>query len=355
MMILLLIGAVIWFYLFFVSLTNALILPRAKPGAAGKVGTVLIPARNEAENLKTLLPALAEEAEQIIVFDDQSTDGTAEVAQSLGATVIRGSELPDGWTGKNFACYSLAKTAAEVSPSEWWVFLDADTIPQPGFGSAIQGLIDSNGGRFPVITGFPKLLPGKFPEPIYLFWVPWALLSVLPMGIAQSTGKGHAKFTNGQFVVWKANRYFEINPHESCKGEVLEDIQIGRLLAREKIPVLVANLSSVLHVAMYQNLSEAWRGMNKNAFWVTGSRIGALLTGVILVCLTIAPVLSMGTSLAAAIGFMMLASALATQLVVRAPIYTIFTIPLSILAAATTQFMAAVRGGKSVEWKGRTY
>jgi len=355
MMILLLVGAVIWFYLFFVSLTNALTLPRAKAGSAGKVGTVLIPARNEADNLKRLLPALAQEVEQVIVFDDQSTDGTAEVAQSLGATVIRGTELPEGWTGKNYACCSLAKTAAEVSASAWLIFLDADTIPQPGFGSGIQNLIDSYGSRFPVITGFPKMLPGKFPEPIYLFWVPWALISVLPMGIVQSTGKGHAKFTNGQIVVWKANRYFEVNPHEICKGEVLEDIQIGRLLARQKIPVLVANLSTILQVAMYRNLGEAWQGMNKNAFWVTGSRFGALVAGVILVCLTIAPVLSMGTSLAAAMAFMMLASAVATQVVTKTPIYTVLTVPISILAAAITQFMATVRGGKSVVWKDRTY
>lgn len=355
MMILLLLGALIWFYLFFVSLTNAMMLPRPHGSSGEKFGTVLIPARNEEANLKRLLPLLLPQVEQVIVYDDESTDNTAHVAQELGATVIRGGELPDGWTGKNYACYSLAKIAAEVSPSDWWIFLDADTIPQPGFGAGIRQLTEEYGNRFPVMTGFPQVLPGKFPEPIYLFWVPWSLLTTMPLALSQATGKGYAGFTNGQIVLWKASRYFEINPHENCKREVLEDIQIGRYLAREKVPVLVANLSSVLQVAMYRNLPEAWNGMSKNSFWVTGSRLGAIGVGFLLVGLALGPAFGFGTSLAGAMGFMMLGSAVATQVITKMPIYTVLTVPISILAAAITQFWVAIRGGQSVVWKDRTY
>ncbi|MFX8351063.1 glycosyltransferase, partial [Acinetobacter baumannii] len=61
---------------------------RPNKGAGGSSLCVLIPARNEEENLRRLVPALVSQGVRVYIFDDESTDGTARVARDGGAVVI---------------------------------------------------------------------------------------------------------------------------------------------------------------------------------------------------------------------------------------------------------------------------
>src|SRR5205814_6077845 len=58
-----------------------------RPAARAPV-SVLVPVKNEAENLRRCLPALAW-ADEVFVVDSQSSDDTAEVAAEFGATVVQ--------------------------------------------------------------------------------------------------------------------------------------------------------------------------------------------------------------------------------------------------------------------------
>ncbi|MGH9148991.1 MAG: glycosyltransferase, partial [Acidimicrobiales bacterium] len=84
-------------------------IPRLAAGA-GTLGAVpvavVIPARDEAANLPTLLASLAAQTRrpgQVVVVDDHSADATAAVAAAAGATVVAAPDLPPGWTGKSWA------------------------------------------------------------------------------------------------------------------------------------------------------------------------------------------------------------------------------------------------------------
>ena len=74
--------------------------------------SVLVPARDEADRLPGTLPAILENHKtEVLVLDDNSDDGTAEVACDLiersghpRARVLSGAPLPEGWTGKAWAC-----------------------------------------------------------------------------------------------------------------------------------------------------------------------------------------------------------------------------------------------------------
>lgn len=340
----------LWVLMALTALMNLLLIPKISKGS-GRFGTVIIPARDEEENLRRLLPGLIAEVEQVIVFDDGSSDGTGDVARELGATVIRGDGvLPEGWTGKNHACWQLAKVAAESAKCDWWLFLDADTQVEEGFGGALRTMVEQYGGKYPVMTGFPQMRPGKFPEPIYLIWVPWIILSTIQFGLVHATGVGHTRFTNGQFTLWNSGRYFDLNPHEECKGEVMEDVQIGRMLARKGIRVLTADVSRVLSVQMYQDLGEAWRGMLKNSYWVTGHPVGALLLGMLLMGLAV------GMFFSPVAGLLAFATFVLTVVATRLPWWCLLFVPVSVFAAGVTQIGALVAvftGG--VEWKGRKY
>jgi hopene-associated glycosyltransferase HpnB len=98
--------------------------------------SVLIPARNEAETLGATLTALQLQGHglQVVVVDDQSSDGTATVAASFpGTRVISGQPLPTGWTGKLWA---LEQGKSQVR-TPITLLLDADIQLQPGLLSTL--------------------------------------------------------------------------------------------------------------------------------------------------------------------------------------------------------------------------
>lgn len=266
--------AVVYGWLLLTAISNRLLMIRPRPSTSPPNFCILIPARNEAQNLRQLLPAL--HGVKVYVFDDDSSDGTAEVAASLGATVIRGGLLEPGWTGKNRACHELAKIAAEDSSAEWLMFLDADMRAEPSIVEAVQGLIETVGRRAPVISGFPRMIPGHGLEPLYTSWVPWILLATNPFGLVSRTGKGHNRFTNGQFTLWRASTYWELMPNQQVKDRILEDVLIGRMLAKQGVRTEVVDVSPYLATRMYASLRKGLDGMSKNSYEIMGGLGGTV-------------------------------------------------------------------------------
>lgn len=103
----------------------------------------IVPARNEADVLPRSLGSLAAQDYPgefaIVLVDDQSSDGTAEVAQRIAKdagrtiTVVSGSALPSGWTGKVWAMHQGIATASEGSSApQYYLLTDADIGYEPG-------------------------------------------------------------------------------------------------------------------------------------------------------------------------------------------------------------------------------
>ncbi|HTX77801.1 MAG TPA: glycosyltransferase, partial [Terracidiphilus sp.] len=87
-------------------------IPHRAPSGEACVA-VVVPARNEAANIcRSLESLLAQDYPgelSIVLVDDDSTDGTSQIAASLAAsrrlTILRGEPLPMGWTGKMWAVH----------------------------------------------------------------------------------------------------------------------------------------------------------------------------------------------------------------------------------------------------------
>jgi len=333
-----------------VATLNLLLMLRPS-GRAPMAFEVMIPARDEEANLLRLIPLLRDQGITVTVFDDESRDRTAQVASEHGARVIPAiGPLPDGWTGKNRACNELSRVARRP----WVVFLDADVDPSPEFGPALSAFLTGQDAKTGVVTGFPAMRPGQGLEPAYLGWVPWILLATNPFGLVSRVGFGHNGFTNGQFSAWRLETLREIQPYASVRSAVLEDVKIGRLLARKKVRVTVLDLSRVLAVRMYDDLPGAFAGMTKNSVEIAGPGIGSILLSLVFLVLGWAWLFA--GDLAWILYAMLVGSKLAADRIVRMPLWTAPLMPLTLTAAAATvlwSWVLHLRGKR--EWKGRLY
>ena len=115
-----------------VALANLLFRqPLSKePKHSNPLVSVLIPARNEENNIENILSDLEKQNYQnieILVFDDQSTDDTAKITDVFSEKdsrihLLKSTGLSTGWLGKNYACFSLSQNAV----GDYFLFLDAD-------------------------------------------------------------------------------------------------------------------------------------------------------------------------------------------------------------------------------------
>src|ERR1700731_4192980 len=103
--------------------------------APGASITAIVPARDEQAAIAACVRSLARQAEiaEILVVNDESSDGTAEIVRGLmreirNLQLLEAGAIPAGWLGKNHAVWEGAKHAA----SEWLLFTDADAELRDG-------------------------------------------------------------------------------------------------------------------------------------------------------------------------------------------------------------------------------
>ena len=93
--------------------------------------SILIPARNEANNIKRCVYSLLDQTYknfEIIVLDDDSVDDTFKIVSDISklderVRIIQGKPVENGWLGKNWACYQLS----QLAKGDFYLFIDADT------------------------------------------------------------------------------------------------------------------------------------------------------------------------------------------------------------------------------------
>ena len=198
------------------------------------------------------------------------------------------------------------------------------------------------------------MVPGKGIEPLFLAWVGWILLAFNPFGIVSRTRLGHNRFTNGQIHAWRADVYARLWPNEQVKGHLMEDVMVGRLLAKERVRVEVANLSKHLSVRMYETWRQTLDGMSKNSFEITGSYLGSILLAIFFALVGIGWILG-GTLWWLALGLVTL-SGVAVSLTVRGSIWPVLFMPIVCLIGGFTILRSAWwRKTGRTTWKGRTY
>lgn len=231
-------------------------LPLAKGAAASDV-TVVIPARNEAHQIRRVIECLA--GLPIIVVDDSSTDTTAIWASSAGARVVTAPPLPAGALGKPNAC---AAGAAQVT-TRWILFVDADTWFEPGFVASLVHYAEAR--RLQFATVFLDQHCVTLVEKILL---PYALALYFTGVNAKRVNDSNSSeaLANGQCLLFERAAYETIGGHQAVLSSVIEDVALARLAKQHRLRLRILRTATLGHVRMYDSFSAVWRGFQKNSF-----------------------------------------------------------------------------------------
>jgi glycosyltransferase involved in cell wall biosynthesis len=229
--------------------------------------TVIIPARNEEQNLAGCLQSLVAQSEdvfqlgrdwELVVVNDHSTDRTAELARGFpGVTLIEAAKLEKGWTGKNNAIW----TAARKARGRWLLFTDADTIHEPGdLHRAMHEAIRHKVGVLSysprqLVTGFAQrtLMPLVFSE---------LALAYPPAKVSDPNQRIAA--ANGQFLLVEREAYRRLGGHPAVADRVLEDVELAFLAKRRKVGLRFRYAPDALSTRMYHTTSAMIEGWTKN-------------------------------------------------------------------------------------------
>ncbi len=193
--------------------------------------SVVIPARDEEDNLARLLPSLRDPSfppHEILVVDDHSSDRTAAVAQEHGATVIPGADLPEGWYGKPWAC----QQGADAATGDWLLFLDADLVVEPGGLRRLAALAAGEPGAVHSLCPWHRI--ERPDEELSAFFN-----AIMILGMNAFTLKGPAAKEVGLFgqaMLLSRESYAAVDGHRRVKAQVLENFHLARHFREAGIP-----------------------------------------------------------------------------------------------------------------------
>ena len=189
--------------------------------AAARPQAILVPARNEAAHITDCVRSLAAQGE-VVVLDDESTDGTGELARAAGAHVIAGTPPPSGWLGKPWACAQLAA----ARNADVLVFVDADVRVEPGAVEAAVALLDDAG--LDVVCPFPRQVADTLAERLVQPLLQWSWLTTLPLRLAETSPRPSLTAACGQFVVVRRDALERAGGFAAIRDAVLDDLALVR-------------------------------------------------------------------------------------------------------------------------------
>ena len=348
---------------------NMTLWPGLRPFAGGEPGTlsVLIPARNEAERLGPCLESVLRQGAvtaEVLVYDDHSTDGTAELVRQFGerdprVRVLPGKALPEGWCGKPFACAQLAEQAV----SDWLLFLDADTVLG---GDAVARMSNEAAARDATfLSCWPGLDCHTFWERVLMPMLGFSVFTLFPAPLSLSRNDPSMGLAHGACILAHREVYAAVGGHAAVRHELFEDTCLARLWRARGHRGLCLDGQDVVRVRMYEDLGESWQGFLKNFYPAfRRTRSFALFMLFHFACFLL-PFLMIPVALLTGGAWPVWAAAAGMVLAMRAVMGVRFGHPWwsslchpvaeAMLLGLGVSSWRRCRSGRGVEWKGRRY
>lgn len=252
--------------------------PHDPPPVAERVA-VLLPVRDEAHRVEPCLRSLLRQEGlrdlEVVVLDDGSTDGTADVVRRVAGDdprfrVVVGDPLPTGWWGKPWACHQLA---AAVPDATVLVFVDADVALAPHAVAASVATLRWAG--LDLVSPYPRQLAVTVPERLVQPLLQWSWLTALPLGVAERSPRPSLAAANGQLLVVDSAGYRRAGGHEAVRAAMLEDIGLLRAVKRAGGRGTVVDGTHLASCRMYDSWESLRDGYAKSLWSAFSSPAGA--------------------------------------------------------------------------------
>jgi len=241
--------------------------------------TVIVPMRNEEENVQACLQSLADQIEvqklKIIVVDDSSTDATRAIAETFARgdsrfSVISAEQKPEGWIGKVNALQSGFLHAN----GSYIVSIDADVrLKSDALKKSLHTLEALN---LDFISVYPRQIAISLTEKLVQPLLRWSWMSSVLLRAAEALQHPSTAVANGQFFIVKSSSLSAIGGYSSVANKVLDDMALARELIRNKYRGTVLEGSDLASTRMYKNFDEIRSGYGKSLWTAFGNTVGAI-------------------------------------------------------------------------------
>ncbi len=229
--------------------------------------SVLIPARNEQAGIRQAIESVLANRNvrlELIVMDDHSTDATGEIVAGLagGDSRVRlehAPPLPEGWNGKQHACWNLAQAATH----EWLLFMDADV--RLCDTALVRFLAEQQRAQCGLLSGFPKQVTESLAERMMIPLMYYVLLGYLPLDQMRASPKAEFGAGCGQLFLARRADYMATGGHASIQASRHDGLQLPRSFRRAGIRTDLFNASDIASVRMYTDWASVLSGLQKNA------------------------------------------------------------------------------------------
>jgi glycosyltransferase involved in cell wall biosynthesis len=242
--------------------------------------TVVIPAYNESINIADCIAAVLQGSDrttpefQVWVVDDQSTDDTLTIVQSIPdprLKVFAGQSRPTdtNWVGKNWACAQVT----EQIQTDYILFIDADV--RLATGAIDQALAFAVAQQTDLLSSWVTVDCGC--------WGEWLCQPIIVSMFAAAFELPRINdpadpmiMAVGPFMLFRRSAYAKIGGHRAVATEVVEDVELARAIKQSGLKYWYGVGTTLGSLRMYRSLAGLWEGWTKN--WYSGSRRNVIQT-----------------------------------------------------------------------------
>jgi hopene-associated glycosyltransferase HpnB len=236
--------------------------------------TVVIPARNEAEGIAGTVTSLLSQNHPgplgIVLVDDHSTDGTADIARAaaraLGAEdrldVIAARDLPAGWTGKLWAVSEGLDRARTTAP-DFILLTDADITHAPdNVGTLVRRATADNLDLTSLMVRLSTATPAEkalIPAFVFFFFM------LYPPRWAANPRNKLAGAAGGCMLVRPA-ALEKIGGIAAIRGALIDDCALATAIKRAGGRIHLAPSTTTTSSRIYGSAGEIWSMIARTAF-----------------------------------------------------------------------------------------